>query len=314
MDRSGTSMTSSLVQRWARYDGDPCKRTIIDLSNPKGYYESRDLEVALADAIFHILDHQEVSCWSPVFNERLQNLVTDNTHFVGILEHEFQFLHDIGIPWCSKTPLLSVTVALWKHFVSNPVLVITVRNPYDTAKSLLKFENKKESREKIALNLLRWQHYLMRILKDTAKFERRIFVSYDEVIENPQQQITKLGNFLEQQFPKHTDSQSAIKDMLAMVEPSLHRNNTHVSFEMCEEATQTQKELYAHLVEMTESQTESADFDYDRFQLTEQEIRFLEKNELYIYPDVERPKFFKYIWNVCKYKINQYKHRNGKNT
>ena len=116
---------------------------------------------------------KNISSRSPSFNEHLESLALDNTRFASTLEHQFKKLSNVGTPWCSKAPLLSVTVALWERFIVDPVFVITVRNPYDTAKSSLKLENKKESKEGIALNLLRWQHYLIRILEDTAKFERR---------------------------------------------------------------------------------------------------------------------------------------------
>jgi len=53
--RSGTSMTSSLVQRWARYKGDPCVSAIVDPSNPKGYFESVEVDHALAEAINYLI-------------------------------------------------------------------------------------------------------------------------------------------------------------------------------------------------------------------------------------------------------------------
>jgi hypothetical protein len=306
-DRSGTSMTSNLVQRWARYNGDPCISPIIDPSNPKGYFESPEVELTLAEAILYLIESKGISSWSPSFNEHLLSIVVDKKEFASDLEHQFKSLRDVGVPWCSKTPLLSVTVALWEHFVSDPVLVITVRNPYDTAKSLLEFENKKVRSKDIVLGLLRWQHYLIRIIKDTAKFERRFFICYEEVIEDPVLQITKLGEFLGHQYPNNPNQDSAIKEMFGIVEPSLHRNNSSLSFEERDEATQTQKELYALLQKMAKEQTMPTSIDFDKYLLTEQEIKVLEKNKLEVLPDITRPKILKKIWGICKYMVNKYK-------
>ncbi|MFT6044431.1 MAG: hypothetical protein ACI9WC_000128 [Arenicella sp.] len=301
MDRSGTSMTSSLVQRWARYKGDPCKSTIVDPSNPKGYFESLEVEATLADAISHLIQSKNISSRSPSFNEHLENLALDNTRFASSLEHQFKKLSDVGTPWCSKAPLLSVTVALWERFIADPVLVITVRNPYDTAKSLLKLEGKKESKQGIALNLLRWQHYLIRILEDTAKFERRFFVRYEKIIENPEVQITALSEFLGKQFPNVPYRETAVTEMLEMVESKLHRNQGGLSFDERDEATQTQKELYALLKEIAKDQAIPNTIDYEKYHLTNQEIVMLEKNNLHILPDLTKQSVFKRGWNIFKY-------------
>ncbi|MFT6044430.1 MAG: hypothetical protein ACI9WC_000127 [Arenicella sp.] len=305
--RSGTSMMSSLVQRWARYKGNPGKRTIIDPSNPKGYFESVGVQSVSVGAVSHLIQSRGISSWSPSFNKHLLSLVEDNTRFASALEYQFKRLRDVGVPWCSKAPILSVTVALWEHFVTDPVLVISVRNPYDTARSLLRLEDKKESKEGITLNLLLWQHYLIRILKDTAKFERRIFIHYEDIIENPELQLTKLAEFLAQQFPDNRNQESALREMMGMVEPKLHRNNSSVSFDERDEATQTQKELYALLKKITKDQIIPASIDYDKYQLTDQEISVLEKNNLHIISNLRRHSISKDIWNVCKYMVSRIK-------
>jgi len=302
--RSGTSMMSSLVQRWARYKGNPGKRKIVDPSNPKGYFESVGVQSVSVDAVSYLIQSKAISSWSPSFNQHLLSLVDDNTRFSSALEHQFKRLRDVGVPWCSKAPILSVTVALWEHFVTDPVLVIAVRNPYDTARSLLRLEDKKESKEGIALNLLLWQHYLIRVLKDTAKFKRRFFIRYEDIIENPELQLTKLAEFLGQQFPNSRNQESAVTEMMELVDPKLHRNNSSVSFEERDEATQTQKELYALLRKIAKDQIAPAFIDYDKYQLTEQEINVLEKNNLHIISSLRRYSISKDIWNVCKYMVS----------
>jgi len=221
------------------------------------------------------------------------------------LEHHFKNLHNIGAPWCLKVPLLSVTVALWEHLVTDPVLVITVRNPYDTVKSLLKLEDKKANEEDIILYLLGWQHYMARILKDTAKFDRRFFISYEEVIENPGTQITKLVEFLGQQFPNSPNQEGAVQEMQEMVESKLHRNSGGLSFDERNEATQTQKELYTLLQKIAKDQTVPTHIDYDKYQLTKDEIKTLQKNNRHVLQNLGKRSAFRRIWNICKYMISK---------
>lgn len=302
--RSGTSMTSSLVQRWAQYSGAACKDKIIDPLNPKGYFESTEVQSTLIDAASYLIQSKNISGWSHSFNQHLNSLIVKNTRFANALEHQFKKLRDVGVPWCSKSPMFCITVPLWEHFVEDPVLIITVRNPYDTARSLLNLKGKKQTQGGIVSNLLIWQHYLAKALQDTSKSKRRFFVSYEKIIEDPELQITKLSDFLKQEFPNISNQEGALKEMLEIVEPRLHRNVSKTNFDECSEATETQKELYALLQKIANDQTIPTDIDYDRYQLTEQEIRVLEKNKLHIIPNI-RKRTLKHYWSICEYLISQ---------
>jgi len=83
-------------------------------------------------------------------------------------------------------------------------------------------------------------------------------------------QITELSEFLGQQFPNVPYQESGVKEILEMVEPKLHRNQGGLSSDERDEATQTQKELYAPLKQIAKDQTMPTFIDYKKYYLTNQ--------------------------------------------
>jgi hypothetical protein len=159
-------------------------------------------------------------------------------------------------PWYWKDPRLAVTLGFWQQFWDEPIYVITVRDPLDTASSLRKIY-----KMPLTAGHLLWQRYVTSALRHTATAAHRIFVQYECLLSAPVEQCRRLGDFLE----RHCGLQSApagsqqLDAMLAVVSPNLRTNASKSSFLAAPEASQAQKSLYRYLQSMAKDQPASLD-------------------------------------------------------
>jgi GT2 family glycosyltransferase len=190
MHRSGTSLVTKAIQVIGADLGNNLMPA--ELSNPKGYWEDLD--------VFH-------------FNERLLDFINVRWDIPSILttvdfketkfnswKKEATQLLRIKIANCElfaiKDPRISLLIPFWesvaKTLPAKIQYVVTVRNPIDSSRSLIKRNNFDETK-----CLALWVNYNYKILLDLCKSENSaIFIDYQKLLNQPLKQLSRLSYFI----------------------------------------------------------------------------------------------------------------------
>jgi hypothetical protein len=208
--RSGTSMVTRLINMMGAYFGPEKSSLGFDESNPKGFWERRDV-MRLNDAILHLrgCSWRELAGWDinamPTLHEELRR--------------DMQLLTldlDAHRPWVMKDPRLCLTLPCWAPLFEVPVAIIVYRNALETAQSL-----QKRNRLSIELGLAMWELHAVSLL-NASRAMPRIFIKHSELIENPVAAVDYLFEQLEGYEVRGLRMPSA-REIMAFVEPELHR-------------------------------------------------------------------------------------------
>jgi len=246
VERSGTSVVAEMVHRWGAYPGESEKVRKGDEHNPQGYWEY----TPIWDFLVELGDFAEgVSWWDVSFQERVKKKLCVPQHrdkameLIAVMEKE-------GKPWVWKDPALSFFLPFWKEIWGDAAYIIMVRNPYDIALSWQKFvipSGMEGSVNLIAGNLLRWQYMTLLILEHTEEDEKKIFIPYEGLVQEPWEQAKRLYEFLNWNCEVKVSDDTRIKAMAEAVNPKLWRNRSQIPFSQAYEATNEQKALYQFL-------------------------------------------------------------------
>ena len=248
VERSGTSLVAEMIHRWGAYPGDPEKLHEADEHAPRGYWEYLPLWEFLAELGEF---SPGASWWDSDFQKRVEDKASDPKYRRKALEL-IRKMHADSRPWFWKDPALCHFLPFWKQLWCDPLYVITVRHPLDTAVSWQRFIMPPELEGDVSfvpMNLLRWQHMLIQILEHTGS-ARRIFIAYEEVLREPRAQAQRLDAFLNSRFGNRV---SRIDVMVDVVNPGLCHHNCDTPFHSLPEATNEQKALYTLLQSMIDN-------------------------------------------------------------
>jgi hypothetical protein len=273
-ERSGTSVVTEMIHRWGTYAGPSDNLTPADEHNPHGRWEYAPLWQLLAE----IGDFGEgATWWSDSFEERvtrkLQNhaIVAKARALMADMERE-------GTPWVWKDPALCHFPWFWKPIWGDVTYVITVRHPYDVARSWQRMAVPAERRDAVdltACNLLRWQHMMLSVLRATEDTRRKIFVEYEQLVHTPLTQAGRLAQFLDEQTGWQR-AEEVVEWMAAAVDPSLRRNRCDRPLAEILESTMAQQALYQLLQQKVSDPT--AEFAVE-FQMPEGWWQFVHEAE-----------------------------------
>lgn len=242
VDRSGTSIVARLAHEWGAYGGDFAQLTRSDPFNPSGYWEYRPMVLFLHEVF------KEVgrNFWRPGFEEALRS-AAENPRLREPAAGLVASMAAGGPAWFWKEPWLSVQLPFWKEIWGDASYIITVRNPYDSAVSWEKMMLPREARGRIsiiALNLLRWQHFMMSILCNVDGSRRLLFVPYEDLVRDPRSQCVRISRFLDQETGAAPTGEDRIERMVNAVDPGLWRNKSETDFSQIKIASRDQKAFY----------------------------------------------------------------------
>lgn len=266
VDRSGTSLVSEMVLKWGAYAGDLGKMLAANVNNPQGYWEYRPMQ----DILNAVMESTELPNCHPDMDRKLaeqgvsSHLRDRALRLVAEMEAE-------GRPWFWKEPFLSLTLAFWEQIWKNPVYVIPVRNPHDSAVSYEKMFLPPALRDGgiriIGMFLLRWQHFMLSILEHSERNPSTIFIPYEELLSNPQEQCRRLARFLDMECGlDESGAEERVAEMVKTVNPSLWRNKSRLPFSEVPEASPEQKALFEFLHRKVHNPAEP--FDPQLYQLS----------------------------------------------
>ena len=267
-ERSGTSVIAEMICRWGAYAGEPEKLHAADEHAARGYWEYLPLWDLLAELGEFA---SGATWWDSYFQERMKDKASD----LKYKRKALQLLGEMrkrGRPWFWKDPALCHFLPFWKQLWGDPVYVITVRHPLDTAVSWQRFIMPAKLEGKvsfISMNLLRWQHMMMQILEHTAT-ACRLFIAYEDVLREPRAQAQSLDAFLNSRFGNRV---SRLNEMVDVVDSQLCHYNCNTSFQDAPMATCEQKALYAFVQSMIDNP--QARFDRTAYPMPPGYLEFL---------------------------------------
>jgi glycosyltransferase involved in cell wall biosynthesis len=174
MHRSGTSAVTRLINMMGAYFGPEGIAVKSSESNPKGFWERRDV-VALNDEALQLSS----ATWNRVLQFDPGLLSRANN---GALHERVSRLvlgMDANRPWVLKDPRLCLTLPLWRRALEAPVVVLVHRCPVEIAKSL-------RSRDGIPINVgvALWEHYWRSAVMHCSDLPT-ISVSHAELMDKP---------------------------------------------------------------------------------------------------------------------------------
>jgi hypothetical protein len=242
VDRSGTSIVARLAHEWGVYGGNPAELERRDPFNPSGYWELRPMVLLLHE----VFKETGRDFWRPGFEEALRNAAANPRLRKAADDLVASMAADGRAVWFWKEPWLSLQLPFWKQIWGDASYIITVRNPYDSAVSWEKMMLPRDVRGRIsiiALNLLRWQHFMLSILRGVEGSRRLLFVPYEELVKDPRGQSERICRFLDQETGTAHD-EGRVERMLKAVDPGLWRNKSETDFSQIEIATREQKAFY----------------------------------------------------------------------
>jgi hypothetical protein len=245
--RSGTSLTAELIRRWGAYSGGENNLWKSDIHDPRGYgymeyIPLQDLNDELLNQNDRIPPPHELleqRAADPVFREK----------GLGLIRHmDTEAEKNKLDTWIWKDARLPLTLPFWTKLWEDPIYVITIRHPAEVALSSAKTEELDPDNLPFSAGFLYWQYCMLNILSFTQESQRKIFVAYDQLINDPVYQCTRLCQFLDQQCDRSANAaQQRIEAMLPHVARGQRHHVYGRALAQMEQATREQRALYDFL-------------------------------------------------------------------
>jgi hypothetical protein len=260
MHRSGTSLLTRVVNLCGVRVDPESEMMLPSWENPRGYWEPEYL-ADLNDAMFEILG----SAWyaprafalrslelAPSFQARMQSRVDERS------AEPTSFL------W--KDPRLSLTWPLWRPLLSDPVVLLCMRNPAAVAASLAA-RNGFPREHSYAL----WELHVEFALSYISA-ERHTIVHYEQLMAEPRATIEELFEWLGAMgvvFEAPPAIDEACDECVPVLDRQ-HREPDELEFDPL--AEREQKDLYARLLQTTLGEQPEVSFDAARLQAHEDNL------------------------------------------
>jgi len=245
IDRSGTSLLSEVLFRWGAYPGRSEHLPKGDDGNPQGYWEYGPMEDFIAD----LYDSVGVDFWNPSFREILRRHAAEPEWRRRVSALAAEMEHP-GKPWFWKEPGISFMLPFFSEIFADPVYLITLRNPGDSARSYEKLFLPPVLRDRMRLTaffFLRWQYLMVAIFEHLKAYQSKLIVPYEALVSSPREQCERIQSFLAAESGLTPDDPGILDRMAEAINPDLWRNHSPAVFLENEKASAAQKDLYTYL-------------------------------------------------------------------
>lgn len=257
--RSGTSLNAELVHQWGAYAG----REDDIFQDEYGYME----HLALQKLNDELLDNNS-RVPTPVNQllEKAQNPVLREQALQILDAMDKEAEQNRAIAWVWKDPRLPLVLPFWANIWGDIIYVIPVRHPVETIRSAASMDGLSPDEVPLSAGFIYWQFCMLNVLLFTENSKRKIFIAYDQLIQNPQQECARLGHFLDEQCAVQFEgSDQRIEMMAAQITASQHHYQYIQSLADTGISTTEQRALYNFLRVKTIYPNET--FDKDDFAL-----------------------------------------------
>jgi len=245
--RSGTSLTAELVRLWGAYSGGENNLWKSDRNDLRGYgymeyiplQKLNDELLDQNDRVPPAPKQMEERALDPVFREKAMSLIQEMDEQAG--NNSFD-------TWVWKDARLPLTLPFWVKIWEDPIYIITIRHPAEVALSSAQTEDLDPNDLPFSAGLIYWQYCMLNILAFTRENHKKVFVAYDQLLDDPVLECTRLCQFLDEQSGNSIEGS---QERIAAMVPQVARNQRHHQYgkalaEM-EQSTREQRALYNFL-------------------------------------------------------------------
>lgn len=245
--RSGTSLIAELIRLWGAYSGGEKKLWESDINDPRGYgymeyIPLQNLNDELLDNNDRIPPAHELlekRASDPVFREKALGLLQEMDQ--KTIQNKFE-------SWIWKDARLPLTLPFWVKVWEDPIYVITVRHPAEVALSSARTEEMNEENIPFSAGFAYWQYCMLNILSSVQASHKKIFIAYEQLINNPLQECTRLCNFLDEYCGMPTENvQQRVDAMFPHVAGNQRHHHYGRALAEMGQATREQRALYNFL-------------------------------------------------------------------
>lgn len=189
--RSGTSLTTKLIREWGAYAGNA-----DDLFEDEyGYLE----HLALQRVNDELLNNKSrVPTPEHILLEKVRDEEISRKAKQVLAEMDAEAQSQGAAAWVWKDPRIPLTLPFWSHFWEDVIYVIPVRHPLETILSAAKMEGLEPEQVPLSAGFAYWQFCMLNILKAAQNTSRKIFISYDQLIQHPRRECERLCYFLDE--------------------------------------------------------------------------------------------------------------------
>ena len=245
--RSGTSLTAELIRLWGAYAGDRSELWESNLSDPRGYGYME--YIPLQKLNNELLDDNDRV---PPLKETLEQKISDPKYPAqaeNLLQSMDQLAQQNNAPgWVWKDARLPLTMPFWTDLWGDVVYVITIRHPAEVALSLAQAAEIDKDNLPYSAGFIYWQYCMLQVLAFTQNSPRKLFIAYDQLINNPLQECTRLCNYLDGNCEVSSqDSHERINAMMPRVAKMQQHQHYQKSLAEMPQATREQRALYNFL-------------------------------------------------------------------
>jgi hypothetical protein len=239
--RSGTSLTAELVHRWGAYAG----REDDIFQDEYGYLEHLALQ-KLNDELLNNnsrvpvpVDQMLEKAQNPELRERALKILDD-------MDKEAEQIQ--AIAWVWKDPRLPLVMPFWANVWGDVIYVIPVRHPVETILSAASMDGIDPGTVPLSAGFAYWQFCMLNVVAFTENSQRKIFIAYDKLLQDPQRECTHLCRFLDEQCGiSPQDADQRIHSMTSQIATDQHHFQHPEALAKIKVTTREQRALYNFL-------------------------------------------------------------------
>lgn len=257
--RSGTSLIAELIRLWGAYAGH--EKDIF--KDQYGYMEHFALQ-KLNDEL--LKKNSRVPIPASELIEKAQDAILRERALAALDEMDREAEQNGMIAWIWKDPRLPLVIPFWAQVWGDVIYVIPVRHPVETILSAAGMEGISPEDVPLSAGFIYWHFCMLNVLVFTEASHRKLFMAYDQLIRDPQQECSRLSSFLSKQCGLSPESDNGrIHVMASQVTGSQHHYHAPKSLAEVNTTTREQRALYNFLRVKIDYPSES--FDQNDFAL-----------------------------------------------
>lgn len=241
MYRSGTSLVTELIHRWGAYAG----REEDIFQDEYGYMEHFALQ-KLNDELLN--NNSRVPAPVDQLIEKAQDPILRERALQILDEMDKEAREARAAAWVWKDPRLPLVLPFWSNIWGDVIYVVPVRHPIETILSAGKMEGWEAEQVPLSAGLAYWQFCMLNVLTFTKESSRKLFIAYDQLLQDPQKECMHLCDFLDLHCGvlAHGASQR-VNNMAEQITTKQHHFQYPKALSEVEVATREQRALFNFL-------------------------------------------------------------------
>jgi len=239
--RSGTSLTSELIHRWGAYAG----REEDIFKDEYGYMEHLALQ-KLNDELLN--NNSRVPTPADQLMDKAQDPVLKEKALQILAAMDAEAEENQAVAWVWKDPRLPLVLPFWSSIWGDVIYVITVRHPVETIISAANMEGLEPDQVPLSAGFAYWQFCMLNVLTFTQDSRRKLFIAYDQLLQNPQQECARLCHFLDTECEiSSEDAVQRINSLSAQISVKKHHFQHPQALSEVSTTTREQRALFNFL-------------------------------------------------------------------